>query len=896
VKIRVDIARVAVGFVITAGAIGIVAGGPAAGAAPRIAPAAVVGSPSSGPFTSVPAARLLDTRTGFGVRAGAVGAGKTVAVTVAGRGRVPVSGVSAVALTVTVSAPKKGGGVTVYPDGSARPGYSDLAFGAGQTVSGLVVARLGTDGKVDLHNGSAGTVQLTGYVSGYFTGGGSRSNGAFTSLTSARLLDTRSGVGVRAGAVGARKTVRLTVDGRGGVPAARVAAVTLTVTVSGPGRAGSITVFRDGSSRPASANLNFAAGRAVSGVVVVRVGGDGRVDLYNGSAGTVQLTAYVSGYFTGSGSKSNGAFTSAGPNRLLDTRAGFGVRAGPVGSRKIVTLTVAGRGGVPASGVAAVALTVTVAAPKKGGAITVYADGSARPASSDLAFLAGQTVSDLVIAPVGTDGKVDLYNGSAGTVQLTGYVSGYFNTILSGVVRLVTNSNSSCALLASGGVECWGDNAEDALGSGAGPEFSYLPLVVKGVGGRGTLGGVASIATDGGGFCGVLKSGGVDCWGANGDGDLGDGGVADSPVPVPVKGVGGVGKLSGAASIAGGFFSYCALLKAGEVDCWGNNALYGGLGTGSTGSFSAVAEPVKGVGGTGKLSGVASVVSDGTTMCAILTSRTVDCWGGQPIPVLGNGTDSSSNVPVVVEGAGGIGKLGGVVRLSAQGETICALLTSRQVDCWGLGSDGVLGAGEAVPSSEVPVPVLGLGGTGTLTGVAALSGDGRTACALLSSGKVDCWGEDNEGQLGTGTIPPTGNSFVPVAVVGVHGTGTLSGVAQVITDFSSFCAVLGSGGLDCWGGNTGGQLGDGNISGPQICGGDACSMTPAPVLSTRGQGALTGLASVVSNSLDEVGGFGYYAILRSGAVDCWGAGTDAQGVLGNDPFMDSGAYSVPAPV
>ncbi len=825
-----------------------------------------------------------------------MGAGKTVAVTVAGRGSVPTSGISAVALTVTVSAPKKGGGVTVYAGGSARPGYSDLAFRAGQTVSGLVIARLGADGKVDLHNGSAGTVQLTGYVSGYFTGGGLRSNGAFTSLTSARLLDTKSGIGVRAGAVGARKTVRLAVDGRGGVPAARVAAVTLTVTVTAAGRAGSITLYRDGSSRPASANLNFAAGRAASGVVVVRVGADGKVELYNGSAGTVQLTAYVSGYFTGGGSKSNGAFTSAGPNRLLDTKAGFGVRAGPVAAKKTVTLTVAGRGGVPASGVAAVALTVTVAAPKRGGGITVYADGSARPASSDLDFAAGQTVSGLVIAPLGTDGKVDLYNGSAGTVQLTGYVSGYFNTVLSGVARLVTNSDSSCALLVSGEVECWGDNAEDALGSGLGTEFSYLPVMVRGVGGRGALGAVASIATDGGGFCVVLKSGGVDCWGANGDGDLGDGGVANSPVPVAVRGIGGVGNLSGVASIAGGFFSYCALLKTGEVDCWGNNALYGGLGTGSTGSFSDVAEPVKGVGGTGKLSGVASVVSDGTTMCAILTSRKVDCWGGQPIPVLGNGTDSSSDVPVAVEGVGGSGTLGGVARLSAQGETICALLTSGQVDCWGLGSDGILGAGEAVQSSEFPVAVLGLGGTGTLTGVAALSGDGRTACALLSSGKVDCWGEDNEGQLGTGTIPVTGDSFVPVAVVGVHGTGTLSGVAQLTTDFSSFCAVLGSGGLDCWGGNTGGQLGDGSISGPQICDGEACGMTPAQVVSTRGQGALSGVASVVSNSVDEVGGYGYYAILSSGAVDCWGAGIDAQGVLGNDPFMDSAEYSVPAPV
>jgi alpha-tubulin suppressor-like RCC1 family protein len=869
----VNVARAATVFLLIAGC--FIAASPAS--AQRPAAATAVGNPTSGPFISVPSTRLV---------AATAGARTVLTVTVAGRAGVPASGVSAVALTVTVAQQNKAGTISVYPDGSARLPSSDLAFAAGQPASGLVMARLGNDGKVDIYNGSAGSVLVAGYVSGYFVGGGSRSHGAFTSLTPARLLDARTN------ALGAMKAEGLMVDGRGGVPGSGVAAVALTVTVTSQKRAGAITVYRDGSSRPMSADINFKAGQAVSGVVLVRVGADGKVDLYNGSAGTVHLTVYVSGYFSSGGSKFNGSFTAVGPNRLLGTGTGPVL----VGARRAVTLGVAGRGGVPASGVAAIALTVTVSAPTRAGAITVYQDGSARPGSPDLRFAAGQTVSDLVIAPLGADGKVDLYNGSAGTVRITGYVSGYFNDILSGVAKLVTNSDSACALVVSGRVYCWGTNLGGALGSGVATDFSYQPLPVRGVSGRGTLAGVTSIATDGGGFCALLTSGGVDCWGSNSDGDLGDGGVANGPVPVVVKGSGGAGKLGGVASIAGGYFSYCALLKTGGVDCWGNNALYGGLGTGSNDTFTAVPDPVKGVGGAGKLGGVASVVPDGTTMCAILTSRRVDCWGGGPIAVLGNGTNSSSNVPVAVEGIGGTGLLGGVASLDAQGETICALLTSGAVDCWGLGSTGVLGAGDSVQASATPVAVVGLGGTGTLGGVSGLTGDGQTMCALLTSGSVDCWGEDNEGQLGAATIPPVGDSFVPVAVTGAHGTGVLAGVANLTTDFSSFCAVLGGGHVDCWGGNSGGQLGDGNDTGPQACDGTACSMSPAPLVSTSGRGSLTGVASMVSNSVDEVGGFGYYAILNNGGVYCWGAGTDDQGVLGNDPFGDAVAFSVPAPV
>src|ERR1035437_349915 len=121
-----------------------------------------------------------------------------------------------------------------------------------------------------------------------------------------------------------------------------------------------------------------------------------------------------------------GGYTSLTPSRLLDTRTGVGAPAGAVAAGGTVHLQVTGRGGVPASGVSAVVLNVTVTAPTSGGSITVYGDGTPRPGVSNLNFVAGQTVPNLVIAPVGANGKVALYNGSGGTVQLIADVSGYY--------------------------------------------------------------------------------------------------------------------------------------------------------------------------------------------------------------------------------------------------------------------------------------------------------------------------------------------------------------------------------------------------------------------------------------------------------------------------------------
>src|SRR3954471_12081050 len=143
---------------------------PAAGAAPTAVSAVTAATTAPGSLTSLPAARLLDTRSGLGAPAAKVAPFSTVSLQVTGRGGVPASGVSAVVLNVTATQPAKSGFVTAYASGSARPVASNLNFVAGQTVPNLVVVPVGADGKVALHNGSAGAVHLLADVAGYHLG------------------------------------------------------------------------------------------------------------------------------------------------------------------------------------------------------------------------------------------------------------------------------------------------------------------------------------------------------------------------------------------------------------------------------------------------------------------------------------------------------------------------------------------------------------------------------------------------------------------------------------------------------------------------------------------------------------------------------------------------------
>ncbi len=376
-----------------------------------LSPVGPVGAQASSGYQALTPARIVDTRVGLGAQ-GPVPAGGSIDVTVTGVGGVPASGVGAVVLNVTATNPTDATFVTVWPTGQARPTASNLNVVAGQSVPNLVVATVGAGGQVSLYN-YAGNVDLLADVSGWFPAGS-----GYHGLTPERILDTRSGVGAH-GRVPAGGSIDVKVTGQGGVPDSGVGAVVLNVTATNPTDATFVTVWPTGQARPTASNLNVVAGQSVPNLVMATVGSGGEVSLYN-YAGTVDLLADVAGWFP-----AGADYTGLTPARILDTRTGIGAPAIEVGADQHIDVTVTGVGGVPASGVGAVVLNVTATNPTDATFATVWPTGQARPTASNLNVVAGQSVPNLVIATVGSGGKVSLYN-YAGTADLIADVIGWF--------------------------------------------------------------------------------------------------------------------------------------------------------------------------------------------------------------------------------------------------------------------------------------------------------------------------------------------------------------------------------------------------------------------------------------------------------------------------------------
>ncbi|MFT3791154.1 MAG: Calx-beta domain-containing protein [Rudaea sp.] len=385
-------------------------------------------------FVPLHPSRILDTRTGAHTSdgqfaaGGALTPGQTLDLTVLDRGGVPASGVKAVVLNLTVTAPTASGHITAWASGAQKPATSNFNFVAGQTIPNLVIVGVGSNGKVSLFNSNGGNTHLVADVQGYFTDAAD-----LTTVAPVRLLDTRSShptidglfAGTGAVSAGDSGTVNLTVAGRGGLPNSGVSTVILNVTVTNPTAPAHITVWPTDNARPTTSNLNFVAGQTIANLVVSKVSADGKVSLFN-SAGSTDLIADVMGWFP------NGSeLTSLQPARLLDNRPtgttvdGQFQHGGPLGPQATLDFTVAGRGGVPASGVGAVVLNVTVTQPTAPGYVTVWPTGSAQPLASNLNFTAGLTIPNLVIVKVGDEGKVSLYN-SQGNSYVIADVVGWF--------------------------------------------------------------------------------------------------------------------------------------------------------------------------------------------------------------------------------------------------------------------------------------------------------------------------------------------------------------------------------------------------------------------------------------------------------------------------------------
>lgn len=264
-------------------------------------------------------------------------------------------------------------------------------------------------------------ISLGAMTSGVTTGAAGTGS-SYVPLSPYRLLDTR----LTADPLGPGGSQNLTVTSVDSVPAAATAVV-LNVTVTGSSKASYVTVYPAGETTPNVSNLNFTAGETVANLAVVQVGASGQVTIFN-SVGTVQVIVDLEGYFELASGASSGSYAALPPARITDTRAGSGEpnSGHPLTQEGTLNVQVDGVGGVPSTGVSAVALNVTVTDPTLASYLTAFPTGIAPPLASNLNWWAGDTLANRVFVPVGAAGQVSFYN-SQGDADLVVDVVGYFS-------------------------------------------------------------------------------------------------------------------------------------------------------------------------------------------------------------------------------------------------------------------------------------------------------------------------------------------------------------------------------------------------------------------------------------------------------------------------------------
>jgi len=299
---------------------------------------------------------------------------------------------------------------------------------------------VGADGKVKLNN-AFGATDVIADVAGWYTDDTGVSGTRFTPLSPNRVLDTRNATGVcvpmpcaKLGASGNPNTVDVLIAGQGGVPAMGAngpTAVIMNVTVTNPNTPSVLTVFPSDVAQPTVSNLNYVANQTVPNLVTVKLGADGKVKI-NNAFGEVDVIADVAGWYSTNTATTGARFTAVTPSRVLDTRDGTGICtpspcAQLVGAGGELSLQVAGQGGIPGAGATAVIMNGTVTQPSTASVLTVYPSDVSQPTASNLNYVAGQTVPNLIAVKLGADGRVKIDN-AFGNVHVIADVAGWFNT------------------------------------------------------------------------------------------------------------------------------------------------------------------------------------------------------------------------------------------------------------------------------------------------------------------------------------------------------------------------------------------------------------------------------------------------------------------------------------
>jgi alpha-tubulin suppressor-like RCC1 family protein len=479
----------------------------------------------------------------------------------------------------------------------------------------------------------------------------------------------------------------------------------------------------------------------------------------------------VGGAITGGATSLTGGAAATGGNATSNSGVSTG---GTTSTVPVATGGVVAVGGTSSNGVGGTSA-VGGSTLGVGGAV-----GTGGVALSSFTAVGGTSLGTGGVSPIG--GNATVVTGgataSAGGMSTGGSVgTGGTSSTQNSIKVLTSGLFHTCVQYMSGRIKCWGSNIDGQLGNGTTAD-SYVPVDVAILSMN-----VDTTVASGNGTCAILSDGTLQCWGNNDSGELGDGTTITRSAPAPVLGLPATVSGAGLGSQHG-----CALLNDATVKCWGSNYM-NALGNHNTADSLTPTDVYN-------VNSARSISVEVNTSCVVLNGGSINCWGSNSSGQLGNGNTVSTNVPVVVSNIPTSASTK-ATQVSVSGSSVCALLSDKTVMCWGA-NGGLLGNNDTT-NSAVPVQVKGI------TNATYVAGP----CALLADSTVKCWGNNGYGQLGNNNY--TGQ-LVPVSVVGPLGSGTLSGVSAISHSSGSACALVSPNQVYCWGENTRGQLGNGTTS------------------------------------------------------------------------------------
>ena len=354
-----------------------------------------LGTPGGTTLQPLAPVRVVDTRSNLGATRLVGTLGKRIQIT--GVGGVP-SGAQAVSANFTVTGAAAGGFLTVWNCSADRPVVSTINYAVGESVPNGASVPLDASGGLCAFSSSS--TDLVVDVNGFYVPSGT---GRFASVTPARLMDTRSGLG-GVGRLAAGTVTPLKVTGVAGVPTtARL--VSLNVTSVDPSSLGFVTVYPCDVARPTASSLNPVPGRVKPNVVLAPVAADGTVCLFSSS--DVDLLVDVTGYIANSAQMN---FTPTSPFRLTDTRDLYrpemnaGTSGATVTGGRVITVQVAGTRGVSGSA-RAISANFTVTGSSLPGFLTAWPCGP-QPSTSTVNFAAGEAIANGAQMPLSASGQI----------------------------------------------------------------------------------------------------------------------------------------------------------------------------------------------------------------------------------------------------------------------------------------------------------------------------------------------------------------------------------------------------------------------------------------------------------------------------------------------------------